>query len=59
MRTNTKYLTLLLALGFVGLTYAQDNSDSTEGEPTTIQSLLELVKQGRTCLLYTSPSPRD
>ena len=48
MRTNTKYLTLLLALGFVGLTYAQDNSDSTEGEPTTIQSLLELVKQGKT-----------
>ena len=48
MKTNTKYLTLLLALGFVGLTYAQDNGDSAEGEPTTIQSLLELVKQGRT-----------
>ena len=74
MKTNKKYLTLLLALGFVGLTYAQDNGDSAEGEPTTIQSLLELVKQGRTseqnansqrekefmaCLLYTSPSPRD
>ena len=48
MKTNTKYLTLLLALGFVGLPYAQDNGDSAEGEPTTIQSLLELVKQGRT-----------
>ena len=48
MKTNTKYLTLLLALGFVGLTNAQDNGDSAEGEPTTIQSLLELVKQGRT-----------
>jgi len=48
MKTNTKYLTLLLALGFVGLTYAQDNGNSAEGEPTTIQSLLELVKQGRT-----------
>jgi len=48
MKTNTKYLTLLLALGFVGLTSAQDNSNSAEGEPTTIQSLLELVKQGRT-----------
>jgi len=48
MRTNIKYLTLLVALGFIGLSYAQDNSDGTEGEPTTIQSLLELVKQGRT-----------
>jgi biopolymer transport protein ExbB len=48
MKTNKKYLTLLLALGFVGLTYAQDNGDSAEGEPTTIQSLLELVKEGRT-----------
>lgn len=48
MKTNSKYLALLLVLGFVGLSYGQDNSEDSEGEPTTIQSLLELVKQGRT-----------
>lgn len=48
MKTYTKFLMLLLAVGFIGQPYAQEDSVNTEGEPTTIQSLLELVKQGRT-----------
>jgi biopolymer transport protein ExbB len=48
MNFNLKYLAIFIAITFIGINHAQENVETSEGEPTTIQSLLELVKEGRT-----------
>jgi len=48
MKFYSQYLAIFIAISFIGINHAQENVETSEGEPTTIQSLLELVKEGRT-----------
>ena len=55
-----KYSLILfvLSLSFNSSIFAQE-VDEEAVEVSTVEALLQLVKEGKTCLLYTSPSPRD
>ena len=56
-------MTIVLVLSFSGITLAQTYNYSLEGGflYTTIDpdNVNDLINEANSCLLYTSPSPRD
>ena len=67
MKNYYLYILFLLAISFNTSLFAQDSEEDAV-EVSTVEQLLMLVKEGKTkeqsensksCLLYTSPSPRD
>ena len=56
---NLLSIIFVLSLSFSTIVTAQESDNADTPEVSTVQELLMLVKEGKTCLLYTSPSPRD
>ena len=56
---NLLSIIFVISLSLSAIVTAQESDNAEAPEVSTVQELLMLVKEGKTCLLYTSPSPRD